>query len=103
MKIMRTVNFRRRTRTLRSLDFENMPAAIMHEGPDTTGRLSDSLYEGTSRVPPAPETDPGPEPTAHHPVAGERPDPRAQWDDVRACWVVWDEDAGDWLPVPGER
>jgi hypothetical protein len=101
MGIIRKTNFRRHTRTLRTLDYENMSSSAMREGSPESGRLSDSLYEGTSRVPPRP-VDPDEvveEPTAHHPIAGERPHPRAQWDDVRGAWVVWDEEAGDWVPV----
>lgn len=101
MGILRKVNFRRHTHTLRTLDYENMPESVMREGRSETGRLSDSLYEGTSRVPGgAYDPDEVVPPGIHQPVAGERPHPWAQWDDVRACWVVWDEDAGDWVPVP---
>lgn len=31
---------------------------------------------------------------------GERPSKRAQWDDVRNCWVEWSKDANDWVEVP---
>jgi hypothetical protein len=101
MGIVRKSNLRRHTKTLRSLDYENMSSTSMHEGANETGRLSDSLYEGTSRLPP-PKTDPDAvvaEPTPHAPVQGARPHPRAQWDDVRALWVVWSDEAGDWVPV----
>lgn len=34
------------------------------------------------------------------PQQGERPSPRAQWDDARACWVEWDGTAGEWVEIP---
>ena len=34
------------------------------------------------------------------PQQGERPSPRAQWDDARACWIEWDREANDWVEVP---
>lgn len=105
MGILRGANFRRHTKVLRSLDYENMSPSIMRdEGAGTNGRLSDSVYEGTTRVPASGErdetllsTDDG-----HKPVEGERPHPRAQWDDVAGVWVVWDDEHGDWLPVEAE-
>lgn len=33
------------------------------------------------------------------PEPDDRPSPRAQWDEVRACWVEWDDAAGDWVIV----
>jgi len=100
---LRKLNFQRHTRTMRGLDYENMNPGRMTDGADTTGRESISLYEGATRLPPAPSPEPVEEVSPHHPVPGERPHRRAQWDDVRACWVAWDEDAGDWLPVGGDR
>jgi hypothetical protein len=105
MGILRNSNFRRHTRTLRSLDYENMPSSVMREsGNHESGRLSDELYEGTSRVPrgPAAEVE-VPEDAPHLAVRGERPHPRAQWDDVQGVWVVWDDEAGDWMPVESDR
>ncbi len=32
-------------------------------------------------------------------VKGERPTPRAQWDDARGCWIEWSKQAGDWVVV----
>jgi hypothetical protein len=33
------------------------------------------------------------------PQAGEKPSPRAQWDDVRNCWVEWSKADNDWIVV----
>ena len=30
------------------------------------------------------------------PEPDDRPDPRAQWDEVKGEWVVWDEDDQRW-------
>ena len=30
------------------------------------------------------------------PVPGERPHPRAQWDEARGCWIAWDEVDDEW-------
>jgi hypothetical protein len=104
MGILRNMNYRRHTRVLRSLDYENMPASTMREGDgNSSGRLSDSLYEGTNRVPSSGEQGDDVEPTAHLAVQGQRPHPKAQWDDVRGVWVVWDDAAGDWVPVEEEH
>jgi hypothetical protein len=27
-----------------------------------------------------------------------RPDRKAQWDEVRGCWIRWDDEAGEWAP-----
>lgn len=104
MGFLRNTNFRRHTRTLRSLDYENMDSSTMREtGRNDSGRLSDELYEGTSRVPTgAAAGEEGPEAAQHLAVRGERPHPKAQWDDVRGVWVVWDADAGDWMPIESE-
>jgi hypothetical protein len=104
MGILRNSNFRRHTRTLRSLDYENMSSSVMREsGNHDSGRLSDELYEGTRRVPKGAVSDAeGPESATHLAVQGERPHPRAQWDDVRGAWVIWDDEAGDWIPVEGD-
>jgi hypothetical protein len=102
MGIIKRFNIQRHSKTLRSLDYENMPTGAMREGSSVeSGRLSDELYEGTSRVPRSKDgdEDAGPEPTAHLPVAGERPHPKAQWDDVRGEWVIWSDEAADWVPV----
>jgi hypothetical protein len=100
MGLLNKMNLNRRRGTLRTLDYTNVDPATMNEGQSETGRLSDSLYEGTSRVPrPQHLPDEAPAAVDHQPVRGERPHPRAQWDDVRACWVVWDLDAADWVPV----
>ena len=103
MGILNRANFRRHTKTLRSLDYENMPSSVMRDGTTDSGRISDELYEGTRRVPSRDldGDDAAAEPTAHHPVQGERPSSRAQWDDVRGVWVEWSDDAGDWVPVEG--
>lgn len=34
-----------------------------------------------------------------HPRRGARPTPRAQWDEVHACWIEWDDDDGLWVHV----
>ncbi len=34
-----------------------------------------------------------------HPQQGERPSKRAQWDDVRGCWVEWSRATNDWVVV----
>ena len=73
------------------------------EGDATRIRLSDSVYEGVSRLPDAAPAD-----DADHPGAGrvgqpaERPHPRAQWDDVRGEWILFDAALGDWRPVGDE-
>ena len=101
MGILRKTNLRRHTRTLRSIDYENMSTSVMREtGMNESGRLSDELYEGTSRLPagPAASAD-APEAAPHLAVRGARRHPKAQWDDVRGVWVVWDDTAGDWMPI----
>lgn len=104
MGILRKMNFQRHMNTLRTLDYENVDAKAVGEGRASSGRLSDSLYEGTSRVPRSAEAEDEslPEDAPHLPVTGERPDPRAQWDDVRGCWVVWDTEQNDWTPITAE-
>lgn len=37
-----------------------------------------------------------PEPAGPPPVAG------AQWDEIHARWIVWDQATGGWVPVAGE-
>lgn len=32
-----------------------------------------------------------------HPIPGDKPDPRAQWDGTSGCWIVYDESVGDWV------
>ena len=44
--------------------------------------------------PPADEGD-GPIGIPEPPV---RPDPRAQWDEVHGCWIVWDRVTERWIP-----
>jgi len=58
------------------------------------GDLNDRLYKGIRRVPVDGE---GPEglPEPH-----ERPDDKAQWDEVRGLWMDWDEQAQKWVPSP---
>lgn len=104
MSILRKMNFQRKMHTLRSIDYENMDPAAAREGRSDSGRLSDSLYEGTSRVP-VPEgglpADDAPK-VDHLPVQGERPHPRAQWDDLNGHWIVWSDEVGDWVPVDAD-
>lgn len=33
------------------------------------------------------------------PRQGQRPSPRAQWDELRSCWIEWDREADDWKVV----
>jgi hypothetical protein len=39
---------------------------------------------------------------APHTVAEphDRPDDKAQWDEVNGRWIEWDPDAGKWVPSP---
>ena len=32
----------------------------------------------------------------------DRPDDRAQWDEVRGIWIEWDQASGTWVPAPGQ-
>ena len=101
MGMLNKLNLRRHRGTLRGLDYENMPAdAMQEEGTTGDGRLSNTLYEGTRRVPTAEEMAERPG-SASQPVRGERPTPRAQWDDAAGCWVEWSAEVDDWVPVPG--
>jgi len=34
------------------------------------------------------------------PEPHERPDDKAQWDEVHGLWMDWDEDAQKWVPSP---
>lgn len=64
----------------------------------TRARLSDHLYEGVSRVPGGDDGEDVGGPDAR-PMPDERPDPRAQWDGVRGCWILWDPDSQSWEPI----
>ena len=37
------------------------------------------------------------------PEPDERPDPRAQWDEVKGEWVVWDEADNEWEALDAEK
>lgn len=104
MSFLRRMNFQRKMHTLRSIDYENMDASAAKEGRAESGRLSDSLYEGTSRVPLPEGGLPDDEAATidHLPVQGERPHPRAQWDDLNGRWIIWSDEAGDWVPVESD-
>ena len=60
------------------------------------GQINEDVTKGIRRVPVDGE---GPEglPEPH-----ERPDDKAQWDEVRGCWVEWDEQAQKWVPAPDQ-
>ena len=34
--------------------------------------------------------------------SGPPPVPGAQWDEIHARWIVWDQAEGGWVPVAGE-
>lgn len=38
----------------------------------------------------------------HHAPASARPSDAAQWDEVRDCWVEWDDAAQRWVAVAGD-
>jgi hypothetical protein len=40
------------------------------------------------------------EPSEDAPVQGTKPHKAAQWDEKRACWVLWDKRRGQWVPYP---
>jgi hypothetical protein len=73
------------------------------EADATRIRLSEHVYEGVSRVPPA---DGEEEPTEVGPATfampDEKPHPRAQWDDLKGCWILWDDATASWQTI-GER
>jgi hypothetical protein len=71
-------------------------------------RLSDAVYEGVSRVPPADDEleDDDPDgdgvPGRHsHAMPDEKPDPAAQWDDAQGCWIKWNVETNAWEPLVG--
>ena len=102
MGISERFNFRKQRGVLRSLDYTNMPPEKMQElGISPSGRPSETLYEGARRVL-TPEDMGGAEDGVHEPMSGERPHPRAQWDEAGGRWIVWSADAGDWVPVEAE-
>ncbi len=70
------------------------------EADATRIRLSDHVHKNVSRLPPSKveEADQGPE---GEPMPDEKPDPRAQWDDVRAVWILWDQEKGAWIDLDG--
>ena len=60
------------------------------------GQINEDVTKGIRRVPVDGE---GPEglPEPH-----ERPDEKAQWDEVHGLWMDWDEQAQKWVPSPGQ-
>jgi hypothetical protein len=64
--------------------------------PSLVGQINEDLMKGIRRVPVDGE---GP---AGLPEPHERPDDKAQWDEVHGRWVEWDEQAQQWVPSPGQ-
>jgi hypothetical protein len=69
------------------------------DGDATRIRLSDSVHEGVSRIPPAASGAAEDLEPTRHAQPDDKPDPRAQWDGVEGHWIVWDEAADDWVPI----
>jgi hypothetical protein len=58
------------------------------------GQINEDLTKGDGRVPGHGE---GPE---GKPEPHDRPDNKAQWDEVNGRWIEWDAEAGKWIPAP---
>ena len=102
MGIADKFNLRKHRGVLRGLDYTNMPPDTMQEvGLSPSGRASETLYEGSRRVPTTEEMA-GHDGAEHRPMPTDRPHPRAQWDDVEGRWILWSTEAGDWVPVETE-
>lgn len=69
--------------------------AVPSSAPDIVrARMALEMARGTERRPPV-----------HHvrrlPKPAVRPDPDAQWDEVRGLWVEWDEATEAWVEADG--
>lgn len=78
---------------------DNYLDQLAAEGDATRIRLSDATYEGVSRVPTEGEPDPTPVGPKRHAIPDEKPDPAAQWDDAKGCWIKWDPSANRWVEL----
>jgi hypothetical protein len=58
------------------------------------GHINEELYDGVRRVPVHPDGPEG-EPEPH-----DRPDDKAQWDEVNGRWIEWDAATQKWIPAP---
>jgi hypothetical protein len=86
--------------------------SMQAEADATRLRLNEHTYAGVNRLPPPPDeggdVDKGPgsgidvwaltnNPGIKMPT--EKPDPRAQWDDARGTWILWDPAVNDWVDL----
>jgi hypothetical protein len=60
------------------------------------GQINEDVTKGIRRVPVQGE---GPEGA---PEPHDRPDDKAQWDEVNGRWIEWDEQAQAWVPAPDQ-
>jgi hypothetical protein len=59
------------------------------------GQINDEVTKGVRRVPLQGDDGPVGKPEPH-----ERPDDRAQWDEVSGSWIEWDDAQQKWVPAP---
>jgi hypothetical protein len=63
------------------------------------GGLESRSSIGADMLRPAAVRPPEPDGAVRVPEPDERPTPHAQWDEVQARWVEWDQGANAWVAV----